>query len=163
MQPEKPDDTNKTMEKIVIPLFEIVVYPHSRTKFQVDRTTGDLLLAGIEDPADAYAIGLTVKSGTRPFEVTAESLYKTGNLFRISHVQPADDGYLICAQVVQRVRAVSLHQQDGQFYAAYVPIPDIPDLEEDLQARILADVKSTIHEISSRFNGSEQFTRPMDK
>jgi len=47
MQPEKPDDTNKTMEKIVIPLFEIVVYPHSRTKFQVDRATGDLLLAGI--------------------------------------------------------------------------------------------------------------------
>ena len=37
-------------EKIVIPLFEIVVYPNSRTKFQVDRATGDLLLAGIEDP-----------------------------------------------------------------------------------------------------------------
>ncbi len=98
MQPEKPDDTNKTMEKndtmekIVIPLFEIVVYPHSRTKFQVDRATGDLLLAGIENPADAYAIGLTVKSGTRPFEVTSESLYKTGNLFRISHVQPAGFG-----------------------------------------------------------------------
>ena len=27
MQPEKPDDTNEKMEKIVIPLFEIVVYP----------------------------------------------------------------------------------------------------------------------------------------
>src|SRR5512137_792332 len=132
MQPEKPDDTNKTMEKIVIPLFEIVVYPHSRTKFQVDRTTGDLLLAGIEDPADAYAIGLTVKSGTRPFEVTRESLYKTGNLFRISHVQPADDGYLICAEVVERVTASSLSEKDGQFYAVYEPVPDLQDLEEDL-------------------------------
>ena len=50
MQSEKTDDTNETMEKIVIPLFEIVVYPNSRTKFQVDRATGDLLLAGIENP-----------------------------------------------------------------------------------------------------------------
>src|SRR5512137_2954701 len=163
MQPEKPDDTNNTMEKIVIPLFEIVVYPHSRTKFQVDRATGDLLLDGIENPADAYAIGLTVKSGTRSFEVTSESLYKTGNLFRISHVQPADDGYLICAQVVQRVKAVSLSEKDGQFYAVYEPVPDLQDLEEDLQARIIADIKSTIHEISNRFQGSEQFTKPIDR
>jgi ATP-dependent Lon protease len=160
MESEQTDDNQ---EKIVIPLFEIVVYPNSRTKFQVDRATGDLLLAGIEDPESAYAVGLTVKSGTRSFEVTSESLYKTGNLFRISHVQPADDGYLICAQVVQRVKAVSLSEKDGQFYAVYEPVPDLQDLEEDLQARIVADIKSTIHEISNRFQGSEQFTKPIDR
>jgi ATP-dependent Lon protease len=160
MQSEKTDDTE---EKIVIPLFEIVVYPNSRTKFQVDRATGDLLLAGIENPEAAYAVGLTVKSGTRSSEVTAESLYKTGNLFRISHVQPADDGYLICAQVMQRVKTVSLTEKDGQFFAVYEPVPDVQDLEEDLKARILADIKSTIHEISNRFQGSEQFTQPIDR
>ncbi|HET6580402.1 MAG TPA: AAA family ATPase, partial [Methanoregula sp.] len=150
-------------EKIVIPLYEIVVYPDSRTKFTVDKNTGDLLLAGKTDSGPAYAVGLTVKSGTRPSEVTSESLYKTGNLLRISHVQPADDGYLICAQVMHRLRAVSLSEKEGQFYALYEPVPDIQDLEEDLQVRILTDIKSTIHEISSRFNGSEQFTRPMDQ
>jgi ATP-dependent Lon protease len=160
MQSEKTDDTG---EKIVIPLFEIVVYPNSRTKFQVDRATGDLLLASIENPEAAYAVGLTVKSGTRSSEVTTESLYKTGNLFRISHVQPADDGYLICAQVMQRVKAVSLSEKDGQFFAVYEPVPDVQDLEEDLKTRILADIKSTIHEISNRFQGSEQFTQPIDR
>ena len=45
----------------------------------------------------------------------------------------------------------------------YTPVPDIQDLEDDLQARILADIKSTIHEISSRFPGSEQFTGPLDR
>jgi ATP-dependent Lon protease len=160
MQSEKTDDTE---EKIVIPLFEIVVYPNSRTKFQVDRATGEFLLAGIENPEAAYAVGLTVKSGTRSSEVTAESLYKTGNLFRISHVQPADDGYLICAQVMQRVKTVSLTEKDGQFFAVYEPVPDVQDLEEDLKARILADIKSTIHEISNRFQGSEQFTQPIDR
>jgi ATP-dependent Lon protease len=86
MQSAENDESQVKQEKIVIPLFEIVVYPNSRTKFQVDRATGDLLLAGIENPEAAYAIGLTAKSGTRSSEVTAESLYKTGNLLRISHV-----------------------------------------------------------------------------
>ena len=157
------EQTDTPQEKLVIPLFEIVVYPDSRTKFSVDRSTGDLLSAEMKDAEGAYAIGLTLKSGTRPSEVTEESLYKMGNLFRISHVQPADDGYLICAQVVQRVKTVSLSVKDGLFYAAYVPVPDLQDLEEDLKARILTDIKSTIHEISSRFQGSEQFTRPIDR
>ena len=159
----QPENTADTQEKMVIPLFEIVVYPDSRTKFPVDSITGDLLLAAMEQPGTAHAIGLTVKSGTRPFEITAGSLYKIGNLFKVLHVQPADDGYLVCAEVTQRVRAISLTEKEGRFYTAYEPVPDVVDLEEDLQTRILIDIKSTVHEISSRFHGSEQFTRPIDR
>ncbi|MFA4861395.1 endopeptidase La [Methanoregula sp.] len=150
---------------IVIPLFEIVVYPESRTKFPVDLATGDLLLAAMErgDEDAVHAIGLTVKSGTRPAELTAESLYRVGNLFRILHAEPSDDGYLICAQVAGRAKAVSISEKDGRFYAAYEPVSDILDLDDDLRARILADIKLTIHEISSRFTGSEQFTGPIDR
>jgi ATP-dependent Lon protease len=159
----EPEQTEKLMEKIVIPLFEIVVYPKSRTKFQVDRATGDLLLAEIQNPEDAYAIGLTVKSGTRAPEVTREALYKTGNLFRISHVQPADDGYLICAEVTKRIKTISITEKEGRFSATYEVLPDKEDLEDDLRVRILSDIKSTIHEISNRFQGSEQFTKPLDR
>ncbi|MCK7537834.1 MAG: hypothetical protein MZV63_46215 [Marinilabiliales bacterium] len=53
---KKPNDIP---EKIVIPLFEIVVYPDSRTKFQVDKATGEILLAAMEDTEAAYAVGLT--------------------------------------------------------------------------------------------------------
>ena len=160
MQSEKTDGTP---EKIVIPLFEIVVYPGSRTKFQVDRATGELLLEAMKDEKNAHAIGVTVKSGTRPQELTAESLYKTGNLFHIAFVHPADDGYVICADVVQRVKVVSTSEKDGRFYAIYEPVPDVQDLDDDLKVRILADIKLTIHEMSSRFSGSEQFTEPIDR
>ncbi|MCX6700076.1 MAG: endopeptidase La, partial [Methanomicrobiales archaeon] len=105
----------------------------------------------------------TVKSGTRPSELTEESLYRTGNLFRVAHLQPADDGYLIAAEVVRRVRVVSLGEKDGRLSATYETIPDLDDLEDELQARILADIKTTIHEISSRFPGSEQFTQPLSQ
>jgi ATP-dependent Lon protease len=160
MQSEKSDGTP---EKIVIPLFEIVVYPGSRTKFQVDSATGELLLETMKDEKNAHAIGVTVKSGTRPQELTGESLYKTGNLFHIAFVQPADDGYVICAEVVQRVKVVSTSEKDGRLYALYEPVPDVQDLEEDLKERILADIKLTIHEMSSRFSGSEQFTEPIGR
>jgi len=156
-------ETDQPQEKLVIPLYEIVVFPDSRTKFPVDHATGELLLDAMKDPKGAHAIGLTLKSGTRIAELTAESLYTIGNLFKISHVQPADDGYLICAEVVQRVRAVSLTEREGRFYAVYTPLLDSLDLEEDLQQRILADIKLTIHEISARFTGSEQFTEPIDR
>ncbi|MDD1716464.1 MAG: endopeptidase La [Methanolinea sp.] len=156
-------ESGLSQEKIVIPLFEIVVYPDSRTKFQVDRATGEILLAAMEDPAASHAVGLTVKSGIPPSELTCDSLYRVGNLFRIVHVHPSDEGYLVCAQIGGRVKAVSLTEKDGRFRAACEPVPDVQDLDEELEARILADVKLTLNEISSRFPGSEQFTRPIDR
>lgn len=159
------ESTRNSEEKLVIPLFEIVVFPDSRTKFPVDTATGDLLLAAMEetDGEGALALGLTVKSGIRPMELGHESLYRTGNLFRILHVEPADDGYLVSAQVTGRARATIITERDGRLYATYEPVPDVEDLDEELRGRILADIKLTIHEISSRFTGSEQFTGPIDR
>ena len=97
-------------------------------EFSVDRASGDLLLAAQNDVDAAQAVGLTVKSGTRPSESTAESLYKTGNLFRITHVQTSDDGSLVCAEVVERVKVVSLSEKDGHFSASCEPGPDLMDL-----------------------------------
>jgi ATP-dependent Lon protease len=152
----------KLPESIVIPLFEIVVFPDTQTKFKVDRATGDLLLAQMRYGGTSHAVGLTVKSGTNPSELTAESLYRTGNLLRIIRMQPADDGYLGWVRVAHRVKAVSLSEKDGRFYATYEQVPDVQDLEEDQKARILADVKTTVHEIGSHFPGSEQFTKQLE-
>lgn len=158
-----PRQTEDDRESIVIPLFEIVIYPKSRTKFMADKITGEMLLTDMKNAEPTYAIGLTVKSGTETTDLSEDNFYKTGNLLKITLVQPTDDGYLVAAKAIQRVEAVSLHQKNGLFYAEYEPISDIPDLDEDIQAEIMADVKKTIHEISNRFQSSEQFTRPIDK
>jgi len=160
MQSEIPEGL---LEIPVIPLFEIVVYPDSRTKIRVDRATGDLLLAAMKDEEVGYTVGLTVKSGIPSSEVDAESLYTTGTLLRILHLQPAEDGYLVCVQIVHRVNAVSLSEKDGQLHARYELVLDLLDLEEERKVQILAEIKSTIHEISSHFTGSEQFTQPIDR
>jgi ATP-dependent Lon protease len=160
MYPEQPDENR---ESIVMPLFEVVVYPKSRAKFLADKVTGELLLNDMKNAESVYAIGLTVESGTRLSDLTEDKLYRTGNLLKITYIQPADEGYLVIAKAVQRVEAVSLYQKDGLFYATYEPVMDIPDLDEDVQMEMMANIKKSIHEISSRFQSSEQFMRPIEK
>ena len=147
--------TDNIRESIVIPLFEIVVYPKTRTKFLADKTTGEILLNEMKNIEPVYAIGLTVKSGIKISDLSEDRFYKIGTLLKITSVQPANDGYLIAAEAVQRVETISLHQENGQFYAEYEPISDIPDLDDEIQAEIIVDVKKIILEISNRFQGSE--------
>jgi len=155
--------TEGIRERIVLPLFEIVVFPQSMTKFRTDKVTGEILSLSLKNGGSAYAVGLTVKSGTGPSEVSEDTLYRIGNLLNVASVQPVDEGYLVCAHAVRRVRAVSLHEKGGRFYAMVEPVTDLPDLSEDVRAGMMADIKKTIHEISEHFQGSGQFTRPIDK
>ncbi len=157
----KQNEDNR--ESIVIPLFEIVVYPKSRTKFLAHKSIGEILSNEMKNGDSAYAIGLTVKNGTKPSDLSEDDFYKTGNLLKITFVQPADDGYLVSARSTQRIEVVSMDKKGGLFYAEYEPVSDIPDLDDDFQEDIMADVKKTIHEISSRFQSSERFTRPIEK
>ncbi|ABS54667.1 ATP-dependent protease La [Methanoregula boonei 6A8] len=160
MQQESNEDT---AEKLVIPLFEIVTYPGSRTKFPVDPVTGGYLVASLAQGNEVFAIGLTVKSGIRLADLTPDSFYGIGNLLQITHVEPADHGYLVSAEAEHRVKAVALAGKDGHFTARCETVPDAEDLTADLQERILSDIKSTIFEISHRFSGSGQFTRPIER
>jgi ATP-dependent Lon protease len=107
MYSQQADDNR---EKLVIPLFEIVVYPESRTKLIADKVTGEILLNEIKNSEFVNAVALTVKSGTKASDLSEDSLYKTGNLLKIKYVQPADDGYLVVAKAIERVEAFSLHR-----------------------------------------------------
>ncbi|MBP1929948.1 ATP-dependent Lon protease [Methanolinea mesophila] len=152
-----------TQDTLVVPLFEIVVFPESRTKFHVDQSTGELLLARMKVAGAATAVGLAVKEETSPSEVTAASLYTIGSLLHVTRVQPSDDGYLVCAQAVQRVKAVFMHEKAGHLYAELKALPDTHDLGEEMRAQILGDVRATVLEIGKRFPGSEQFVRPLER
>jgi len=154
---------NDKNEIIVVPLLEVVVYPNSQTKFLADKNIGEALLNEMRNEGSAHAIGLTVKSGRKTSDLSENDLYRTGNLLEIKLVQPADEGYLVSAKAIQRVSSVSLDLKNGLFYTTSTAIPDLDDLDEDLHRQIMGDVRKTIHEISSRFQSSEQFTKPIDR
>jgi ATP-dependent Lon protease len=154
---------NDKRECIVVPLLEVVVYPNSQTKFLADKSIGEALLNEMRSEGSAHAIGLTVKSGKKASDLSENDLYLTGNLLEIKLVQPADEGYLVSAKAIQRVSSVSLNLKNGLFYTTYNAVPDIDDLDDDLRKQIMGDVRKTIHEISRRFQSSEQFTGPIDR
>ncbi len=160
MQSSQPDVSRETT---VIPLFEAVVYPKSRTKFKVDTTVGKVLLAALNSAGSTHAVGLAVRGGGEPAEISADALYRTGSLIEVSHVQPADDGYLVFGEAVARVKAVRITEADGLFSAVCEPVPDILDLDEEDRTEFLAEIRAVIREISDHFQGSEQFTRPIEK
>ena len=159
MHSPQPD----TSETVVIPLFETVIYPETRTKLQVETAVGEALIAAMKNDGSVSAVGLTAKCGGEPSENPAGALYTTGTLLEIAHIQPADDGYLVFAHATCRVKAVTLSEKGGLFYAVHEPLPDVPDLDEDARAEMLAGVKAAVHELSGNFQGSEQFTRSVDK
>ena len=160
MHSSTPEDT---LRQPVIPLFELVVYPESRAKFQVDRVTGDGLLAAMRNGGTMQALGLAVKDAAGPADLTSETFHRTGTLLRIMHIQPAEDGYVVAVEAGSRMNALSLAGEGGRFSAACEPAPDVEDLEADEKTAALAEVKGAIHEISGRFNGAEQFMAPIDR
>ena len=157
--------THDNKESMVIPLFDIVVYPHSRTKFLVDKTTGEMLSSEMNNGGTVHAIGLTVKNNKQSSDdISEDDLFRTGNLFHVASIEPADDEYLISVKSLQRIAASSLYlKENGLFYATFEPVPDVEDLDENLRETIVADVKKTIHDISSRFQSSEEFTSPINE
>ena len=160
---ESSTTTDEKRETLVLPLFEIVVFPKTRTKIQVDEKTGNILASAMNQTDMAYAIGLTVRaSGTGSTNVSGDMVYPTGNLLKISSVQPTDAGFLVFAESVQRVAAETFLEKDNQLYATYRLVPDVQDLDDATHAELIMDIKKTIHEISTRFQGSEHFTRPID-
>lgn len=160
MQQSPTDDTQR---KPVIPLFELIVYPESRAKFQVDPVTGSGLVEAMRGGGTLEAIGLAVKNGAGPADLAAESFYETGTLLRVVNIQPSGEGFVIAVQAGLRMKAVSVAGEDGRFSAACVPVPDVQDLDDDAKARLLAEVREAVHVLSGRFNGGEQFTAPIDK
>jgi ATP-dependent Lon protease len=157
------EQTGEKQEKLVVPLFDVVAYPKSRIKLMADEVTGEILFNEMKDAEFVNAIGLTVKNGTEASDLSEDSLYKTGNLLKITFIQPADKGYLIVAKAIERVEALSLHRKEGLFYTTYRHVYDLPDFDEDSQAEVMANIKQTIHHISNRFQGADHFTQPIDK
>jgi len=148
---------------VVLPLFGIVVFPKTRTKIQVDRKTGEILASALNTAGAAYAVGLTARTGTEPGAVSEDDLYTTGNLLRIVSLQASDEGYLVSAQAEQRVKASLLPGRGAPLSASCQPVPDLHDLDDAVHAELVGDIRKTIHEISSRFEGSGHFTRPIDQ
>ena len=160
------NDAPETEEKkgnYILPLLDTVIFPKTRTKVLVDKETGDTLLKEMTHSPGVYPIGLTVMSNTDPSEISEDTLYKSGNLLDISFIHPTEEGYLVGMQAISRVEIDSIVSREGRFYATYTQVSDLQDIDDISQFELMSEIKKIIHEISANFQGSEQFTVPVDQ
>jgi len=160
---DTPPTSRTDREYPVLPLFEIVLFPKTRTKIRVDTDTAAMLIAETQNTGTAYAIGLSAKEGAAADDVTPESLYAIGNLLEIRNIQPTDGGYIVNARAIARVKAQNFAAVPGRLAATCERIPDQDDLDENVHRRLLAEAKELIGRISSRFEGSGHFTAPIEQ
>jgi ATP-dependent Lon protease len=160
---DSPHTSRADREYPVLPLFEIVLFPRTRTKIRVDSETAATLIAETKETGTAYAVGLSVKEGTDAGDVTPESLYAIGNLLEIRNIQPTDGGYVVNARAIARVKAQDFATVSGRLAATCERIPDQDDLDNEVHDKLLDEAKELIHEISNRFDGAEHFTAPIDQ
>ena len=159
---ETQPDKNEARH-IVLPLFNVVLFPGTRTKIRIDQSTGDALAEEKKHNGIAYAVGLTVKDGTVNAEVSKDELYRTGNQLRVLFLEPSEDGYVLGAHAIQRVVAGSFSHDGGLLSATVQPLPDTPDLDAATYAELSAEIKKMIADIGSRFQGAGQITGPLDQ
>ena len=160
MQSATPEDTQR---KPVIPLFELVVYPESRTKFQVDRVTG-------EGPDRGHA-GRRDRAGPRPDREERHRARGPDRRLVLpdghpapGHAHPAGRGRVRGRRAGGGAHAGDLARRRRRAVLGSLRAgPDVQDLEDDEKALALDEIRSAIHEISGQFNGAEQFTKPIDR
>lgn len=157
-----PSENPNSKELLIIPLTDIVIYPTSTTKLLVDKQIGAVLLNEMENKEVTYAIGLTTKNEKDSDNLEPEDLYKIGNLFHVKSVQSAEEEYVIAVKSVQKVQVSSLYLEDKCFYGLYENLCDINDIDDNVLAAIVYDLKQTIHEISSRFKLADTFISTID-
>lgn len=163
MTPTESPHPQRTKGNYILPLTDTVIYPKTRTKILVDKETGEYLVRETNRAGYSYPIGLTVKNGTDPAEISEDKLFSCGNLLEISSIHQTEDGYLLEVQAIARVRIEEISVDNGQMYAMYSPVPDMQDLDDAGHREMLIGMRKVIHEISSNFQGSEQFTGPLDR
>ncbi len=148
---------------IVLPLYDIVLFPQTLTRISIGRDIGDILVEMIQNNDKSSLIGLTIKENANPTEITPDSFYRIGNLLEISIIHPADDGYLIGVSPTGRVRVETLYTDTGLWYATGSPVHDEEELDENTRQELISEVKETIHAVSANFQGSEAITGEIDR
>ncbi|SHH77339.1 endopeptidase La [Clostridium grantii] len=105
---------------------------------------------------------LTLKKNFKKVNLKEDDFYRVGSLIKIIEIEKKNDIYMLNIKVENRVEVKNIKNIDGEFFGEYTLAPDVIDLDSRGQKEIIDYIKNTIHEISSKFQGSEPFVKILD-
>jgi ATP-dependent Lon protease len=152
----KNNSENETL--ILLPLDDMVIFPELKTKIKIDKTTGKML-EGLKKAGSVFTLAVTTKeTGTG---LNEKNFYTVGNLVKLETLEASNDGYIAVLNSLERVEVQNINKKNGFFYAEYLHLLVVDDLDEKSKSEMINFIHKTIQELSRNFRGSELFIKPL--
>ena len=139
---------------IVIPVSETVVLPGVRTLFQLPHPSDSLLRALRAEGAQVAALPLKWEPEGQP---RRDDFFSLGVLVKAEEVAEGENGFTLRGTTGSRILTGSMSREGDILYTDYELSPDHDDMDPRSQADMLGYLKRIVREISSHFQGGEQY------
>lgn len=147
-------------EGIVIPISDTVLLPGVIFILRISKLSEEELRNLARE--DIENIALPLKQNFNKKELKEEDFYKVGVSFKVDEVEKIGKGYQLKIKVLDRVEMRTLSIKNDFIHAEYDVFPDNIDLNEKSQEEMLGYMKKVTHEISEKFQGSEQYMKVIE-
>jgi len=151
----KQERTNK--EAVIIPISDTVLLPGVGSILRVSHLSEEELSRLLSMEVDNVALPLQQNFGKK--QLKEEDFYKVGILFTVDKVETLDKGYQLKIKAIDRVEVHTVSVENDFIRGEYELCPEKIDLNEKSREEMLGYIKKTTHELSEKFNGSEQFMK----
>ncbi|AKA70526.1 endopeptidase La [Clostridium scatologenes] len=148
-------------EGIVIPISDTVLLPGVIFILRISKLSEEELRNLARE--DIANIALPLKQNFNKKELKEEDFYKVGVSFKVDGVEKIEKGYQLKIKVLDRVEMRTLSIENDFIHAEYDVSPDNIDLNEKSQEEMLGYMKKVTHEISKKFQGSEQYMKVIEE
>lgn len=148
-------------EGIVIPISDTVLLPGVIFILRISKLSEEELRNLARE--DIANIALPLKQNFNKKELKEEDFYKVGVSFKVDEVEKMEKGYQLKIKVLDRVEIRTLSIENDFIHAEYDVSPDNIDLNEKSQEEMLGYMKKVTHEISKKFQGSEQYMKVIEE
>lgn len=150
------EELNVNTELPVVAMPNLVLFHGGNLAVKLRKELSNELYERISQE-DFYAIALTVKTSNSKGTYEKSDFYNVGTLIKIKDRKKIRDGYEYSIDVLERVEIKELILSGTDFRAIYNFLPDIMDLDEKNQGKMLESIKNLTSEISKNFIGSEAY------
>jgi ATP-dependent Lon protease len=153
------NENNK--EGMVIPISDIVLLPGVISILRISNLSEEELRNLVRE--DIGNIALSLKQNFNKKHLKEEDFYRVGVTFKVDQVEKIEKGYQLKIKVLERVEIKAINIENDYIHAEFDISPDNIDLNEKSQEEMLVYVKKVTHEMSEKFQGSEQYMKVIDE
>lgn len=148
-------------EGMVIPISDTVLLPGVISILRISKLSEEELRNLVRE--DIGNIALTLKQNFNKKELKEEDFNKVGVSFKVDEVEKTEKGYQLKIKVLDRIEIKTLSIENDFIHAEYDVSPDNIDLNEKSQEEMLGYMKKVTHEMSEKFQGSEQYMKVIEE